>query len=310
MIEAAQKARLGEGRHLARSFVEFQQRGLLGQATGKTSRQGGEGLWPDEQEDLWLLLLALRSDGAQVPQLLHLPVYLWLTGEPAVSLDQAQRAWHTFAGYFARATRPTGPRSDRRRALDRQAAALISPSKPSTTGPTYQHLWELVNDGQGVVPSQETVVAAYERLWPEASAEHLAGLANSVRRTIVLQALAIEHRKDLTHRTADVTAFWGWARNVLVRTWQDYVESMPSFATMPGIGRLALADYTQSSLVSSSCNRLIGVLGLGLSYLTEPSTWSGWPLDEPTPPTIVLSSSQTSVAGRDRTAIHTRPPKG
>src|ERR1039458_9096405 len=81
MVAAAVGAGYGDKRELARTFVSWQQLGLMGEMTARAERRGGEGLCHPTQRDLWLGLLSNRLvAGVRTQTLANFPVGGWLLG--------------------------------------------------------------------------------------------------------------------------------------------------------------------------------------------------------------------------------------
>src|ERR1039458_3130620 len=88
MVAAAVDAGYGDKRELARTFVAWQQLGLMGKMVARADRRGGEGLWHPVQQDLWLGLLRNRLAAAVRPHTLaNLPVGLWMLGMDGIPTE-------------------------------------------------------------------------------------------------------------------------------------------------------------------------------------------------------------------------------
>lgn len=291
MLAAAEEAGFGADRQLARSFVKFQEAGLLGKASAKAPRRGGEGLWPDGQAKLWLDLLSARAEGIEIWRLLHAPVYLWLISDPAVNLDQAQTAWHNFASRYPKPGIGIGRETYHNRGLTEQAKIVINPNaRPRAANYEYRTLFgNIVN--AGVLPSVEAIAACLREIWPEMPDDQVLEYALGQRRVIEIQHLAIAHRDDLRQTTREVKELWARARVILIETYRCYLLQLPHLIALPGIGRLCIPDFLgESTLPSSAATHLTSVLGLGICY-QKPNSWvrGNWPAELPRPPRIRLT---------------------
>jgi hypothetical protein len=300
MFQLADEHGLGEGRALPASFVEFQQQGLLGQANGRTSRRGGEGLWHDRQASLWLDLLIGRAHGVRTVRLLNLPVYLWLISEPGVELAQAQRAWFNFASGYDREGHdaakgvndrrsqrrpPTGTRSERQRVRNKQADLLGGNDRSLTARRKYREMWEMVDDSYLSPPSKETLFEASRSLWPDADEAELDRYTESEHFRIECRGLAVRHRHYLTSRAERIDEFWDWSRALTVEVWRQARLVAPTLDTDSIASRLLHANNSPTAFMASACNQLIDSLGYGLGYQNR--KWKGDALSlGPEPPNL------------------------
>src|SRR6266508_4020828 len=92
MLATAEGLGYGPASDLDATFNNWRGYGLIGKATRKASRRGGEGLWHPIQFQLWLTLLRLRRRaGMSLASLADLPVGMWLLAWPGIETAQAQR---------------------------------------------------------------------------------------------------------------------------------------------------------------------------------------------------------------------------
>lgn len=238
MVGKAEAAGYAENRNLGRLFIDWQQRGLLGKAVTKTARQGGEGLWPDGQGDLWLALLRDRiDDGVSIETMANRPVASWLLGNPAITTGQAQLAALGWARII-RSAKPAGPRSARKRAIDARVDRVCAPGTSTAAKRELRAFLEAVNDGVRPSPSRINEVFA-----DVADAV----VARNYDAALVAQLNALEHFDELAASTPGVAGFWRWARGF----WPE---------TLPPGGLLPVADF-----LDFACTRLITVLGVGIA---------------------------------------------
>jgi hypothetical protein len=287
MVAAAVGAGYGDKRELARTFVSWQQLGLMGKMTARAERRGGEGLWHPTQRDLWLGLLSNRLvAGVRTQTLANFPVGGWLLGMEGIETEQAQKAFSYWASYLSAPTRPTGERSLRRRAIEERVDQMADPTASETSKRELRHLLEIIND-----------LASYHSMSPDTFLRAALGvmvpqgtpskahrfIANMSHGSMKLQLIAGRHLALLDGTAAGVLDFWEWSRKLDAEGRGLYLQGQPAMAAHPEIGRF-YRPFELEPWINQSCLMLLTVFGIGIGHLLD--ELGPWPKDagvEPPP---------------------------
>lgn len=229
--------------------------------------KGSMATWPDEQLQLFLAVLRLRDQGAKVPQLCNLPVWLWLTwGDGYVSLGQVRRAmqtWAKAAGDPATGRAKANVRAllqdwgdPRARRADRRALeAAILPMVPTgqVDEQVLRPLLERVFDPKGIGQARGP-------LSPEGYVRLLRARVEALKRLTMNPPQFVRGKRS---DPFDDGTF-EWARFVYLATRHSYGIERPRLAAHPEKGeRFALEGATE--LVMAACVDLATLLGLGVA---------------------------------------------
>ena len=263
MLEEAERRGYGEQERLRSTFLNWQRRGLIGNAISKADRRGGEGYWHPHQSALWIHLLHHREAGIRLSTMANRPVGLWFLSDPGIELRQAQRA----VGFWAARKPPKGRRSLQRQAVKAQVAYLAAPNASTASRLKLQ---DLIEDLHAVAPafpySPDTVARDVANvLAPDAASlsqrqkREVAGF----ERTYRLQVLAHKHIGLLLPDREDVTEFWHWSRNVFAKNLTAYRQIQPTLAGDPETGHLYTAPELQA-IVNTACATAMLIFGTGL----------------------------------------------
>lgn len=232
--------------------------GLLDQGTRKGRGQGRGAwfLWPDNQLQLFLVLLEKRSTVSRVRVLINLPVAVWVYwGEEYVPLRQVRRAMGTWAdvrrprarhNWNAMAKRIVGgiaslgsTRADREVAAD-----LIADLARTRTG-----------DVADLVVALEPVVGRENQL--------MFTDAPRAAEMLVAQVTALSRIQEIPDE------IFRWARAVSLYTQADYIAAQPALARDPRFGSMHPSP-TFDDFVRAACRNLIATLGLHLLHPSAP----------------------------------------
>jgi len=287
MVAEAVTAGYGDKRELTRTFVSWQQFGLLGKMACRAERRGGEGLWHPAQRDLWLGLLRNRLvAGVRTQTLANLPVGLWLLRTEGIETEQAQKAFSYWASYLDAGSRPTGERSLRRRAIDERVEGMAIAGASEKSKRELRRVLEIINDtapNQSVSPDTFTR-AALGVIVPQGTPTRAHRfIADTTHGGIKLQLIAGRYLDLLNASTPDVLQFWEWSRRLDEEGRNLYREGQPRMVRHPEIGRFR-NQMELERWINQSCAMLMMVFGIGLGHLR--GELGAWPKDagvEPPP---------------------------
>jgi hypothetical protein len=282
MVTAAADAGYGDKRELARTFVSWQQLGLLGRMSARAERRGGEGLWHPQQRELWLGLLRNRLvAGVRTQTLANLPVGLWLLGTDGIETEQAQKAFSYWASYLGAESRPTGERSLRHRAIEERVNQMATPGASEKSKRELRRLLEIINDlapSPSVSPDTFMQTTLGVMVPEETPTRAHRFIADTNHGAIRLQLIAGRHLDLLGASTPEVLEFWEWSRKLDAEGRDMYLQGQPEMATH----RFYRADL--EGWINQACTMLMTVFGIGLGHLL--GELGSWPKDagvEPPP---------------------------
>jgi hypothetical protein len=222
MIDRAVAEGLGRRAELEARFHSWQRFGLVGKASAKTHRRGGEGLWDPVHERVFFDALA-RDEGTPLWAYASYPVGLWFLGADTIGVVQAQRAlfyWVTHGALGTAGRRsdetPTGTRSFRERML-RTVVRFYSDAEATPTA-RARLLAQLRAQLDGVAATRGGVptdfLEAFLRVAspgrPSTDEERALGV--DLYRFVRFWVIAAEAIDVICADRADVSELWGWVR--------------------------------------------------------------------------------------------------
>jgi hypothetical protein len=274
MIDQAIRQNLGSARSLAHTFGNFQKRGLIGHASTKTSRRGGEGLWHPIQGALWIGTLTHRRQGVRLTTLANLPVGVWLLGVPGIDTQQAQRAFGFWAGW-SNAPKSSDirlgvkdPRALYQRAITARIDELASPAATSANKRQLRRLFEEILDTHPEIriPQRQLVDSLRNVVLPTRSSDnveaHLTGTANR----FYIQASATKVLTTLLLVRPDVLAFWEWARRFVHAHDAQYDALVERVGDDPDLSRF-YGPMELAPFLNTACSHVQTVMGIGVEIL-------------------------------------------
>lgn len=282
----------GEARRLDRLFVRWQEIGLLGKATAKAPRQGGEGLWHPIHADVFLMSLKLRvKDKRPLGALVQSIVAMWLYGIEGIETPQAQRALKFCVESFNPPDGHRGPRSQSARIMKHDAERFSAPGAPLRSKRELRRILAMTHDGlPNLTVSPDTWAKVFlDAMGFETVKDDAAATTEMARKTggfykvVCWQAVALGRIDELMPETPEVFALWEWARAFSRHEWDYYVCHRPELTNAPGIGYLwpATTDLN-AEFVNSACARLLLHVGLGMLYRDGEIPWPpNYPVDPP-----------------------------
>jgi hypothetical protein len=297
LVDAARAA--GHDRVSPRLVVDWVGLGLLDRPErhGLGRGKGSTATWPDEQRQLFLALLGLRDQGAKIPPLCNVPVWLWLTwGDGYVPLEQTRRAMQTWAkavgdpsagraraGVQALLQDWGDPRARRadRRALETAILPMVRTGQvnEAVLRPLVERVFDPTGTGRRGGP-----------LSPEGYVRLLRARVEALKR------LAVDAPRFVRGKRIDPfdDGIFEWARFMYVATRHSYGIERPRLAAGAEKGE-RFAPEGATELIMAACVDLATLLGLGV--ISPAGTAPGSIMDS----TVwrkdgLRSSIQTSVA--------------
>lgn len=263
LLTAAEQRGHGVSERLVHDWVEL---GLLDRPDrhGLGRGKGIVAVWPDEQRQLFLALLAKRREGVGVGDLCNVPVWGWLWfGDRAVPLRRARRALRTWCRGATGApwsqgrviaskmieviAHPAASNRARRALRNAVAQALYSGnSDPDKLRLLPDELLPLIAGVVDPLGTGEWRGPAQMPLTPES----IISLLQSRRDAIV----NLDRIDD---------SLFQWAHYEYLTNIPDYLDEQPLLAADPDLGQhFPVPDI--NDLASSACLELISILGAGL----------------------------------------------
>jgi hypothetical protein len=256
-----------EGAHLAgfdwatfRLFTDWVRRGLLDIGTnvgkGEGGGRGARYLWPEDQFQLFLVLLRYRPTVKNVAGLCNFPVGNWLYGgDDCVPLRQVRRALLT---WWARTSRTTW---DRSHAVARELVRSLAPE--GATRAQRRELRELalwiIESGQPDREALAGMIAELARVCPLSVFGGFKGTAQDLANGIVSMMVAMTRYEELTD------GMFLEARFRLRSAALSYVIEYPQLLANPDNAIATLEQPTLEWLFNGACKQLL--LGLGMQLI-------------------------------------------
>lgn len=296
LVEAAQAT--GHDRVSPRLVVDWVGLGLLDRPErhGLGRGKGSTATWSDAQRQLFLALLDLRGQGAKIPQLCNVPVWLWLAwGDGYVPLRQVRRAMRTWADAVGDA--PTG----RARSNVRQMMADWGDPevKRADRRALEAAILPMVRTGQ---VDEKVMLPLVERVFdPKGTGQRGGPLSPEgyVRllraRVEALKRLTMEESRFVRGRRVEPfdDGIFEWSRFVYLASRHRYGIDRPHLA-VASEREERFAPEGPTELVMAACLDLATLLGLG--FVAPPGVPAGSLMDPTAWRTEHLRSSvQTSI---------------
>jgi hypothetical protein len=308
ILEGAELVGLGTVEELDRSFRSWQRFGLVGKASGKASRQGGEGLWHPIQGDLFLIAARNHNSGTRLTTVANLPVGLWFGKVEGVELEQVRRALFYWVSRRAlggtvdptRGTRPTGRTSIRERALE---AIVDQVAAPDATETARGELTEqLRNHADGLAASSPSVPGPFMAAYLAAAAPgrpsspEIRERATDLYLWLRFQLIGATQLRILCADRSDVGHYWGWMRRYAL---SDLDIGIPERPPPEWARNLYALNREQIEVLARglerSCGLALAYAGVGLRVLAG----GEWPTELIHPPPVRAFSVEPSWAEPD-----------
>ncbi len=272
LLEAAREKGFSPSARLIADWVGL---GLLDQPTkrGLGKGRGTTATWPDQQLQLFLVLLNKKRETKLIPPLCNVPVGVWLYwGEQYVPIRQARRALTTWANGRARAT-------SWRAALGTGRQLADDFAHPQATKAARERLIELVAQAAYGKPFNGIeILGAFREVFDPANQGRTVGPAAA--------AFTPEHYVWITEaRISAVAALrdhqldddaYRWARGEYLTSRREYEQYVvDQIAADPEAARIffttteggvVLPDTTLEKVMNRACVDLLTVLGIYLKY--------------------------------------------
>jgi len=244
------------------TIKEWVEQGLLGESQREWPGHGSVAKWPQEQLDLFLLLLEHRQrerDKVRLGHLCNVPVWRWLYwGElGGVSLKQVRRAMGTWVKFRKNIPEAKfrwdvtnlveltqGPRAREKRTLIKELTEVGALQKDVDRESLRWHL--------------DPVVNAYAKGEGPGSVKAIFSSSEYMTTMMPIRLRALRNYLEL-ERLPDV--LWEWARTLLLVTVIQWQTMQPSFAADPEWGH-RYPRITVNTLCESSCYYLLTILGI------------------------------------------------
>jgi hypothetical protein len=286
MVQAAHDAGYGEVDQLRRRFSEYRGFGLVGGHLAKDKRQGGPGLWHPVQR--WLFIEVLRrreQDKNRLPTIANLPVGLWRLGIPGITTEQIQQTMFYWGGHLPGApagwnqpgrdrktgkskagSRPGGPRSLRRRAVEHAVEKLAAPGAGDRAKRELRNLLEIMNDLGETLAPDTWARASLGVIAPSGDPSPQQRFAAHVQhRAFTLQVLAVRHLDLLCKPSA--RPLWDWALSELdQKNRTEYLALQEKMIREPDVGHL-FASPLAYDILQQGCVGFLTILGMSLAIL-------------------------------------------
>jgi hypothetical protein len=249
-------------RATGRLFTDWEAAGLIDQPVkrGLGRGKGVLALWPEAQLQLWLLLLAKRTETSQVPNLCNIPVGLWLYfGDNYATIRQVRKCMRTWTERYG---------SSRGHKLAKQTARMLLADLP-VSGASKNLKAQLVSRMatallNGIKQDEDrrklrnNLLRAMDE--PFSASEKARALVDLV----LLRLLASHH---LTHESLPDHLFQ-WARVWHLYNLRNYMQAHDSgdLRHVPGVD-FDRPDFEK--LILSSCRDLMTSVGIALSISKE-----------------------------------------
>jgi hypothetical protein len=262
MVAAAREA--GLGAVSARLVTDWESKGLLDRPERKShGKGGGRGaayVWPDNQRDLFLTLLAKRSSVKSIAGLCVIPVGIWLYwGDDWVPLRQVKVALQT---WWKRAGR-TGWDDT----LDSARLVVKTMAPPGTPRAITTELRELIAGAleEGVFP-REAITELIQQLLDRGPGNGEYGRFSQRSNEIVdgmwSMVVAMQHYDEVTD------GMFYEARARLKPIILNYARDWPELSLDPLYGK-SFEHPTWEFLINRSCSQLLVGLGLQLHAIED-----------------------------------------
>jgi hypothetical protein len=276
LLAAARAKGFAPSERLVTDWVSL---GLLDQPRkrGLGRRKGTIATWPEEQLQLFLVLLRNRVDVKRIATLCNIPVTAWLwEGDRYVPTRQARRALET----WAHAREHT---NSWRAALETATQLVDQFNHPDATHAARKTLIDLIaQSAYGKPFDGVAILDAFRKVFDPLGVGRTLGPAGA--------AFVPEHYVFLTQaRLAAVTALrqqtlddaaYNWARQEYLTSRHEYQqEIVPRIAADPEAalvffsgtsGGMLIPDTTFDRIVNGACVDLLTMLGIYLNYRQPP----------------------------------------
>jgi hypothetical protein len=302
IVQAAHDQGYGEPGELRRRFSEYRGFGLVGPHVTKAKRQGGEGLWHPNQQQLFLDVLRRRqNDNNRLPTIANLPVGLWRVGYEGITTEQVQRAMSYWGGHLPGAPaswgqsgrdrrtgkskaerRPSGPRSLRRRGVEQAVERLAAPGASESAKRELRNLLEIMNDLGDPSAPDTWARAALGVIAPGGNpSPQQRQVVDFQHRAFILQVLAVRHLDLLCDASA--RPLWDWALSELdQKNRADYVAIQGQLIHNSEIGHLFERPLS-FDILQQGCIGFLTILGMSLAILWGEHGMAMPPGEEPPP---------------------------
>lgn len=245
----------------ARLIRDWGDVGLLDRPPTQSRGRAGmsPSVWPDRQRLLFLLELRKRAEGAPIPALCKLPVFLWLQyGDEHVPLRQVRRALATWA---EAARRPAASR-----AFEVAATTSRELAHPDAPRRARKHFEETIGRGQaGEVVAPAKLLAAARAAFDPGGMKQPRGpdgapltaeeYVEQVQALVRAAEIVVRDRKG---RELPDDVFYD-ARQIYRESRVLYAREWRRFAADPELGHLHRAP-TADSLVNAAARDLLELL--------------------------------------------------
>lgn len=242
-----------------RQISDWVSLGLLDYPKRRGRGRGGaaKALYSGQQRQLFLSLLAKRSEVRHIKPLAQIPVFIWMCwGEDYVPLRQARRAFMTWLGDIR----------DSQDGARRSARALLGqldhPGATETARRTLVNVVaEIAYTGHLDVPAlQPAVTAVFEPDGKPRVLGHPAAPLNADAVVTLLEARLTAARKLQEGQVSDEQLIG--ARYAHRLHMAEYVRSQPDIAASSDSAHTLYEPVTQQATFDSCCRDLLTVLGL------------------------------------------------
>jgi hypothetical protein len=272
LVKAAKDAGFTASGRLITDWVTL---GLLDRATkrGLGKGKGTSSTWPEEQRNLFLVLVEKRETVKRIATLCNIPVGIWLWwGDRYVPTRQARRALETWAHVRERA--------DSWRAALETANELVGRfAADDATKAARQDLVELIAKAAYGEPFDgPKTLAAFRRVFDPDNTGRVLGPRGAgfvPEHYIFITQARVDAVRALRKGTLDDKAY-AWARNEYLTSRREYENQIvPRIAADPEAAKilftktdtgLLLPDTTIQQLMNQACVDLLTVLGIYLNY--------------------------------------------
>lgn len=260
--EAAERGYAATGRLI----TDWVQLGLLDAPTRRGLGRGkGQlaGTWPEEQRELFLLLLRHRRDvhKKQLAALANIPVSLWaIWGDNYVPLRQVRKALRTWCGPASAGGRTVGERVAR--SLTRELRSM---------GPAVKDREAFVHEVgrqfyRGKFDREALRVPASKLFDPGGTGQSIGPPSASLSPDVYLDILEARYlivdllQRDPKDGGLSDDEFYT-ARSWYHTAWQGYAQEQPQLAADPVIGSF-YEEPSLSVVINAACENIVLILGL------------------------------------------------